>query len=245
MEKKADKNPPASRRGFPPLQHMHCSTSHCILITSHPYNTCTAVPVNAFSLLPTPTTCAQIQSMHFHYFPHLPTVWRPWSMNTRISLEEIANALNISTGSASSILRNRLSYPRVCARWITHILTPQPKRDRVAYSTMILKMYKNCNPRHLDELVTSDETWLYYFEPLSLRKAMNKPWVPKGGDMPQIVRRQYFTYYCFDSKGIVLQKPHVDRKEHHTTETVFFQNWTITTKKLDQSKARVETSFFI
>ena len=102
--------------------------------------------------------------------------------NARISLEKIACALNISLESASSVLCNRFSYCNVSARWIPHILTPQQKRDRVAYSA-VLKMYENCNPRHLDELVTSDETWIYHFEPS--RKAMNKAWVPKGGDEPQ------------------------------------------------------------
>ena len=67
-----------------------------------------------------------------------------------------------------------------------------PKKDRVAYLTALLSMYENCDPRHVDELVTGDETWLYYSEPL--RKAMEKKkaWVPKGWDTPQIVRRCSF-----------------------------------------------------
>ena len=40
------------------------------------------------------------------------------------------------------------------------------ERDRVAHSTTFLKMYENCNPRHVDEQITDDETWQYYFEPL-------------------------------------------------------------------------------
>ena len=37
--------------------------------------------------------------------------------DARISLEEVVCALDISTGGASSILRNRLGYRKVYARW--------------------------------------------------------------------------------------------------------------------------------
>ena len=65
-----------------------------------------------------------------------------------ISLEEVASALNISSGGASSILRNSLGYRRDCARWLLHIVTPQQKRRyRVAYSTALLRMYEHCDPK--------------------------------------------------------------------------------------------------
>ena len=103
--------------------------------------------------------------------------------DARISLEEIASTLNNSSGSASSTLDNGLVYRKVCARWIPHILTSQQKRDKVAYSSALLQMYENCDPRRFDDLLTGDDTWLCYFEPL--RKAVNKAWVPKGGDASQ------------------------------------------------------------
>ena len=138
-------------------------------------------------------------------------------MKTRISLEEIASALNISSGSATSMLLNRLSYHKVCARWIHNILTPQQKRDRVAYSTALLKMYENCDPRHLDELITGDETWLHYFEPF--RKAMNKPWASKGADVSQIAsqcRSKKILYTIFVLlKGHCATQTTQGRNEYH------------------------------
>ena len=86
--------------------------------------------------------------------------------DARSSLEEIASALNCSSGSSSSILRDRLGYHKVRARWIPHnMLAPQQKRDRVAYSTALLKMSEHCDPRHLYEMMTGDKTWQYNFEP--------------------------------------------------------------------------------
>ena len=85
------------------------------------------------------------------------------------------------------------------------------------YSVMFLKMYENCSVGQLDELVTGDETCSCYFEPL---RKVNKSWVPKGGDAPQIMRlchsekKVLYTVF-FYSKGIVLQKPRKTGKEHY------------------------------
>ena len=130
--------------------------------------------------------------------------------DTCISLVKIASALNISSGSASSILRNRLDYHKVCMRWIPHILTLQQKRERVTCSAALLQMYDICDPRRHGELVTGDETWPYYFE--LVKKAMNGAWVLKVGHAPQIARRcrsekkVLYTIF-FHSKGVLSRKP--------------------------------------
>ena len=82
--------------------------------------------------------------------------------DARILLEEIASALDNSSGSAFSTLDNGLGYRKVCARWIPHIFTSQQKRDKVAYSSALLQMYENCDPRRLDDLLIGDDTWLWY-----------------------------------------------------------------------------------
>ena len=87
-----------------------------------------------------------------------------------------------------------------------------PKKDRVAYLTALLSMYENCDPRHVDELVTGDETWLYYSEPL--RKAMEKKSMgtKRLGHTPNRkamqLREECMLYNIFFyANGIVLQKP--------------------------------------
>ena len=55
-------------------------------------------------------------------------VARVKAMLDRILLEEIASALNVSSGSSSNTLRNRFGYHKVCP----YILTPQQKREGVA-----------------------------------------------------------------------------------------------------------------
>ena len=114
--------------------------------------------------------------------------------DARILLEEIASALNILSGSASSILPNRLSCCTACVRWIPQIVALQQKRNRGAHSSMLLKIHKNWNQTHLDELVTGDDTWLHCFEPL--RKAVNK----------ELKKKVLYTIF-FCSKGLVVKKP--------------------------------------
>ena len=76
--------------------------------------------------------------------------------------------------------------------------------------TQVIEKYDKCDPRRLEEIVTGDETWIYYFQPDS--KAKNKVWVSSEGDRPVIARRCK-TSNCmlyaifFDSKGPVLQIP--------------------------------------
>ena len=73
-----------------------------------------------------------------------------------------------------------------------------------------MEKYDICDPRHLEEIVTGDETWIYHFQPDS--KAKNKVRVSSEGDRPVIARRcktsnRILYAIFFDSKGPVLQIP--------------------------------------
>ena len=74
----------------------------------------------------------------------------------------------------------------------------------------VIEKYDKCDPRRLEEIVTSDETWIYHFQPDS--KAKNKVWVSFEGDRSVIARRcktsnRMVYAIFFDSKGPVLQIP--------------------------------------
>ena len=108
------------------------------------------------------------------------------------------------------ILREQLGLRKICARWVPHLLTDEQKQSRVRLASQVIEKYDKCDPRRLEEIVTSDETWIYHFQADS--KAKNKVWVSSERDRPVIVRRCK-TSNCmlyalfFDSKGPVLQIP--------------------------------------
>ena len=72
--------------------------------------------------------------------------------------------------------------------------------------SVLLSSFKNRDSYHLREVVTSDETWLYFFEPDN--KLNNKMWVGENNERSVVacrsrsVRREMYALF-FDSDGIV------------------------------------------
>ena len=48
--------------------------------------------------------------------------------NRRITVEEVAGRLNVSVGSAYSLVHDSLKFSRVCARWVPKELKEERKR---------------------------------------------------------------------------------------------------------------------
>ena len=91
-----------------------------------------------------------------------------------------------------------------------HLLTDEQKQSRVRLASQVIEKYDKCDPRHSEEIVTGDETWIYHFQ--SDSKAKNMVWVSSEGDRPVIAHRcktsnRMLYAIFFDSKGPVLQIP--------------------------------------
>ena len=50
------------------------------------------------------------------------------------------------------------------------------------------KMFPKCSKKSFNNLVTGDETWVYYFEPK--RKCSKRVWATKDAIRPSIAKRQ-------------------------------------------------------
>ncbi|XP_075217801.1 histone-lysine N-methyltransferase SETMAR-like [Lycorma delicatula] len=92
--------------------------------------------------------------------------------NRRITVDDTASELNISHGSAFSIIHDFLNFRKVCARWIPHQLTRIHKQNRLKISQKLLKRYEDEEDSFLKRIVTVDETWVYHFEPESKRQSL-------------------------------------------------------------------------
>ena len=108
------------------------------------------------------------------------------------------------------ILRERLGLRKIWAHWVPHLLTDEQKQSRVRHASQVIEKYDKCDPRHLEEIVTGNETCIYHFQPNS--KAKNKVWVSSEGDRPVTAHRlktsnRMLYAIFFDSKGPVLQIP--------------------------------------
>ena len=156
----------------------------------------------------------------------------------RYTVEEIANKVGISEGSAHTILTQNLGMKKVCARWVPHLLTTDQKKQRVDCSRKLLKKFKNCDDRVISNLLTGDETWVYMFEPQ--RRSDNRQWRGKKQKRPVIAKRQksakkvLYTIF-FNSSGPVVQIP---SKEGTSITGKFYKNTVLNKIKKIYKKKR-------
>ena len=76
-------------------------------------------------------------------------------------------------------------------------------------------MYQKYTKKTFDNLVTGDETWVYYFDPK--RKSSNKIWASENAKRPSITKRlqtvkKVLYVIFFDDNGPVTQIPLSKRK---------------------------------
>ena len=85
--------------------------------------------------------------------------------DSRIKVEEIANALHISHGSVSTTLHDRLSMHKLTACWVPKFLSDEQMATRASVYSALLKRFRSTEDDFLSRLVTVDETWVHYYEP--------------------------------------------------------------------------------
>ena len=144
--------------------------------------------------------------------------------DARSSVKDIASCTGISESSMQTILKKRLDPRKVCARWVSHLLTEEQKTQRVKCARELLKTYKGCNSQVISNLLTGDETWVHMFEPQ--RRANNKQWKRKDQKRPCIAKRarsskKMLYAIFFNSSGPVVQVP---CPSGHTVTGHFYKN---------------------
>ena len=79
------------------------------------------------------------------------------------TVQEIEELSGIHSSSVLKILRERLWLRKICAPWVPHLLTDEQKQSRVRLASQVIEKYDECDPCHLEKIVTGDETWIYHF----------------------------------------------------------------------------------
>ena len=123
----------------------------------------------------------------------------------RITVEELASKLDVSIGSAHSIVAS-LGYSKVCAHWVPRQLTEGHKTERVRCCTQLLEHHQG-DPTFLERIITGDETWVYHFEPESKRRSMewrhpNSPRTKKFKAQKSAAKIMATVFW--DSQGVIL-----------------------------------------
>ncbi|XP_042905906.1 protein GVQW3-like [Parasteatoda tepidariorum] len=85
---------------------------------------------------------------------------RPSFSDEAITKVEVSEMIpDVIKSCIQNILRDRLRYAKVCARWVPKMLTDDNKRQRVKAAREFLRAYETDGEKSLDLVVTGDETW--------------------------------------------------------------------------------------
>ena len=101
---------------------------------------------------------------------------------------------------------------------MSHLLTDEQKRQRVKVAKKLLQMFPKYDKKQFANVVTGDETWVHYFEPV--RKVSNKIWATKHSKRPIIAKRSLSTkkvLYAifFSGEGVAIKVPVKKGQKHH------------------------------
>ena len=125
----------------------------------------------------------------------------------RVTIDEIANEVGISHGSAFSILSEDLRLSKLSARWVPKALQENQLIQRADLSLAILSKMEANEAIFFKRCVTGDETWIYQFDPEN--KIQSKEWHPKGTPGPvkfkaeRSVKKVMATTF-WDEEGVIL-----------------------------------------
>jgi len=128
--------------------------------------------------------------------------------NRRITVEEVAGRLNVSVGSACSLIHDSLMFSKVCARWVPKELTEEHKHKCLDVCSRHLARYREERDNFLQQIVTGDETWIHNYEPESKRHSMqwkhpSSPVAKKFKMQPSAGKLMLTVFW--DSEGPILE----------------------------------------
>ncbi|KAI6652449.1 Transposase [Oopsacas minuta] len=127
-----------------------------------------------------------------------------------IIVNQLEQSVEISSRANHTILTTELGHRSICGKWFPHKLSENQRLARLNITQKLLETYDNCDSRRLTEIITGDETWVYYSTPYS--KYKKRSWV-RGDEQPAKILRPDFRKpkimhtIFFSGHGIVLQLP--------------------------------------
>ena len=124
--------------------------------------------------------------------------------DARFTVRDIARKVGRSLPTVHLILKKHLKVRKISARWVPNLLTDKQKRQRVKVAKKLLQMFPKYDKKQFANVVSGDETCVYYFEPV--RKVSNKIWATKHSKRPIIAKRSLSTIF-FSGEGVAIKVP--------------------------------------
>ena len=77
--------------------------------------------------------------------------------------EKLSSDLDISIGTVHKVPHEELGLRKISAGWVPLMLTTELKEHRVACARQLLDMFETNGPKRISDIVTGDETWIYFY----------------------------------------------------------------------------------
>jgi len=125
----------------------------------------------------------------------------------RYTLRELVSFTDLSVWRIHQIVHEELGMRKVCAGWIPRILTADHKQRRVDAAVDFLQQVQQKGDTFLHNIITADETRVYYFQPesklqSSVWKHMNSSPLKKARRSRSSMKRMFI--FLFNANGITM-----------------------------------------
>ena len=88
--------------------------------------------------------------------------------DNRVTIDELAEIVDVSHGSMYTILKDKLGKSKKCAKWVPHFLTDEQKHLSIQICQANLHRHQE-DPNFLNHIVTGNKMWVYCWDPLLKR----------------------------------------------------------------------------
>ena len=95
---------------------------------------------------------------------NIQTVQNCLAEDRRLTINKMAELTGIKSGNIQGILKLDLGLVRKCAKFVPHLLTGRQEQERLQVSTLMLQR-SAADRNFLHQIITMDETWVYYYNP--------------------------------------------------------------------------------
>ena len=85
-------------------------------------------------------------------------------LNRRVTINELADSVDVSFGSMQAILTSTLGMRRIAAMFVPRLLTNDQKEQRVEFCEDLLQRIQE-DPPFTSRLIIGDQTWVYGYDP--------------------------------------------------------------------------------
>ena len=138
----------------------------------------------------------------------LVTTYNPTVSHRRFTISDLSlHFPRISRTLPYDIVSSHLGYRKVCARWVSKMLTEEHKKQRVACALIFLMRYHKEGDNMFSHIVTGDEIWVSHIKPKSKQQSLN--WkhtgLPKRKKYKQTIStRKIMCTIFWDRQGVLL-----------------------------------------